>query len=56
MYHKEFSWGNVLHDSFEAVWKGHKTEEWREDFLIRSPAICAGCAWYEMRYEPSEKD
>lgn len=49
MYHRDFSFGNVLQTSFADVWNSSETQAWRADFRIRSPAICDGCPWFQWR-------
>jgi radical SAM protein with 4Fe4S-binding SPASM domain len=53
MYHHDFSFGNVLRTAFAEIWNSPQTQAWRAGFLVRSPAICEGCPWFQWRPEPS---
>lgn len=44
-----FNFGNVIERSFEEVWNAEKSNNMREEFLLRSPGYCEGCTRYEMR-------
>lgn len=44
-----FNFGNVISVPFPKIWHAPETERWRQQFLQKSPPVCAGCPWYIVR-------
>lgn len=47
--YEEIDLGNVFEESFQRVWRSARMEEFRQDFLKKSPSCCERCPFYTYR-------
>jgi radical SAM protein with 4Fe4S-binding SPASM domain len=47
--YEEINLGNVFEEPFQKVWRSARMEEFRQDFLKKSPSCCKHCPFYTYR-------
>lgn len=49
-YQEPIEFGNAFEEPFQKIWQSPQVEEFRRNFVLKSPDCCARCPFYKFRH------